>query len=186
MEPDKPDREPFCKFDLEGIPTSQQREQASIINHSCGFNSRDPFLCQVNDTGIPYSHHKEMIHDSFSHIKKNNNSARPLSNNMTLKRTDPSTQLRTGTNKRQMPESQVINGDRSNPGSNLAEFEKFRSSFETFSANKSDMNNTYDKAYHESINLSRMLDNKGGSAENRAADENPKDKLGSKNMFTIH
>ena len=66
---DKPDREPFCRFDLENVNIKAKREHHALLNSQGLYNQRDPFMGQVSEMGIPYSRHKEMIHDSFSGVK---------------------------------------------------------------------------------------------------------------------
>ena len=63
--------------------------------------------------------------------------------------------VKTGnSNKKNQGDSNMKSG---NAMSNLADFEKFRSGFDT--GKKSD-NKTYDQAYQESMNLSNYLDNR--------------------------
>jgi len=70
LEVDKPDREPFCRFDLENVTTKAQREHQSLLSCNGVYNPRDPFMGQVSDIGVPYSRHKEMIHRTFSGKKQ--------------------------------------------------------------------------------------------------------------------
>jgi hypothetical protein len=80
--------------------------------------------------------------------------------------------IKTGnSNAKAQPDS---NSKSNNAMSNLADFEKFRSGFDT--NNKSDKKQ-YDRAYQESMNLSNYLDNKKPENSQPTKDRN--------NMFSI-
>lgn len=80
--------------------------------------------------------------------------------------------IKTGnSNAKAQPDS---NGKSNNAMSNLADFEKFRSGFDT--NNKSDKKQ-YNRAYQESMNLSNYLDNKKPENSEPTRDKN--------NMFSI-
>lgn len=173
LEVDKPDREPFCRFDLQNVTTKAQREHLALLSCNGVYNPRDPFMGQVSDIGVPYSRHKEMIHRTFSGKKPDQTSPYTASGMKKAdSRNDPSTMLKTGNSAhKNMPESR--NNNDINPMSNLADFEKFRSSFDTFSGNKANKTHAYDQAYRESMNLSNYLDNKNKDGDgNQGRDRN--------------
>ena len=91
---------------------------------------------------------------------------------------DNSTMLKTGnSNHKNPPDSRNSDGN-INPMSNLADFEKFRSSFDTFSGNKANnKTHAYDQAYKESMNLSNYLDNKNKDGDGSQARD--------RNMFSM-
>lgn len=137
LQEDRPDREPFCRFSLDSVSTKAEREHKSLLSTQGAYNSRDPFLGQVSDIGIPYSRHKEQIHESFSNKKANVRSTfSPSGVGSNQKRS-----VEASGSKNVVDTGSQRKGDTAM--NNLADFEKFRQSFDTFSANKSDKENLF-------------------------------------------
>ena len=125
---------------------------------------------------VPYSKHKEMIHETFSASK---NLPQKLSPHKEDRKPDQSTMVKTNSsNQKKYPNNQT----QTNVMSNLSDFEKFRASFHNVNEDRNDAS-TYDQAYKESVNLSNYLDNQNKDVSNASNSKSNNNK--ENNMFIM-